>query len=58
MSLFIGLLIFSVDSGICVMYIMKQLSEDGGLESTFPKDAMTNQRAHVLERFLDHIISG
>ncbi|KAL6214723.1 hypothetical protein ACLB2K_014155 [Fragaria x ananassa] len=47
-----------VDSGICVMYIMKQLSEDGGLESTFPKDAMAHQRAHVLERFLDHIISG
>ncbi|XP_062000881.1 uncharacterized protein LOC133727834 [Rosa rugosa] len=42
----------SVDSGIAVTYIIKRLSEGLELESTFKKGAMTQQRAHVLGRFL------
>lgn len=43
---------YSVDNGIAVTYIIKRLSEGLELESTFKKGAMTQQRAHVLGRFL------
>ncbi|PRQ60799.1 hypothetical protein RchiOBHm_Chr0c39g0503121 [Rosa chinensis] len=43
-----------LDCGICVMYYMKKISKEEGIQKTISKKYILQYRAHIIKTFAKH----